>query len=774
MKKILIFTIIILIFNACQDYLDEKYVSNLTQKYYETPEGLKTLVYSTYQILRFKSDYNQGHYLFGTCTDVEVFKWTNNDRISMGSYAADAWGADVSSGTRMTPMVNMLIGGVSGGFSEGAYPVINRCNIFLKNYEKLKSTEQENLKQFKGEILFLRTYAYYLLTNVLGPVPLILEPLGEMPSNFFYKKATLEEIYKRMIFDLRTAIDLLPTSTNQLGRITKMAAAHLLAKLYLHRAQAANWENSPEDHLRLLYKGKYNSDLDSCIYFATMVIDEMSKNNPAYGGLQSDFSELWKNIKDNYDRDKCKEIILSAQYEPTQSYNGRYGNVLVHLYNSNHTSLRACTPRTIDYGRPYATAGPTDWATDMYDHVNDSRYYKTFLTDYIATDPTETGGKPWDKGTALYYNTYLLPIYGGDSAKLDGKSKIKYGKRSIVYIENSKDEPFDSLWVVSQPYIMMVRWMVGSPANKPYFIKDNKGNIIGLNPEAVVDPANPIVTDYKSQGRKLMYRISGDKGNAFGLDRVTDVAQWYIGPRKWLDINRGKGSDPNGNGAIDVPLMRLAETYLIRAEAYGRKGDFAKAIDDINILRKRAAYKAGEKRSDVVVALEPGVITGRIYLDPEEKTAPYTVKENTYDKIKVTGEEWSDPASLKAIRENYPPTAQTELERFIHFIYNERARELIFELTNWEDLHNAGILYERVYYRDEMGAPITSTGTINFPFPKDDISTGNKGALGYGKGFFDKHHTFKPWPVSFLKLLTDENGNPLTDEQIKNFQNPGY
>ena len=767
MKKYIILTALIFATVACEDFLEEKPVTTLNQDFYKTADGLESLVKGSYQILRFKPDYNQGHYLFGTCSDVEVFSWSNADRVAMGTYAIDAWGP-AATGTRMTPNVNSLIGSTSGGVSEGVYPEVSRCNIFLENYDNLDAATQTKLAARKGEILFLRSYSYYMITNVVGAAPLILKSYKGLPENFSYPKESLENIYKQIISDLRLAVTILPATTTDVGRVTKPAAAHLLSKLYLHRAQAANWDGA-EPHLKMLYKGKVATDLDSAKFYATMVIDQM-KGNTTYGGLEPDFSNLWKNATGDYTREKSKEIILAAQYEPTLTYNGRYGNTLVHLYNSNHTSLRACTPRTMDYGRPYATAGPSDWGLDMYtDRANDSRYYKTFLTDYVATDAKEAGGKPWDAATAYYYNNRLKPA-SDPNVTVSTASKIKYQKRSIVYIENSKDEPFDSLWVVSQPYIMMVRWMVGSPNGAGYFTKTGS-TITGFKPGADVNPANPIVTDIT--GRKLMYRISGDKGEPFGLDRGNAVAQWYVSPRKWLDINRGKGTDPNGSGAIDFPIFRLAETYLIRAEVNGRLGLFTEAIADLNVVRKRAAFHSGEKRSDVLVNMEPTVLNGKVTIPAGEKVAPYAVTTDSYSKIAVDGTEWK-AGTTRAKRENYPPTALSDMERFIHFIYNEKAREFIFELINWEDLHNAGILYDRVYYRDNMGAPASSTGTADFPFPADDISTGTIGARGIGKGQFQKFNTFKAWPQSFLELLTDEQGSPLSSEAKAAYQNPGY
>ncbi|MEJ7768886.1 MAG: RagB/SusD family nutrient uptake outer membrane protein [Chitinophagaceae bacterium] len=49
-----------------------------------------------------------------------------------------------------------------------------------------------------------------------------------------------------------------------------------------------------------------------------------------------------------------------------------------------------------------------------------------------------------------------------------------------------------------------------------------------------------------------------------------------------------QGYDPNGRLYTDIYAMRLAETYLLRAEAYLGKGDKANAAADINMIRARA------------------------------------------------------------------------------------------------------------------------------------------------------------------------------------------
>jgi hypothetical protein len=231
--------------------------------------------------------------------------------------------------------------------------------------------------------------------------------------------------------------------------------------------------------------------------------------------------------------------------------------------------------------------------------------------------------------------------------------------------------------------------------------------------------------------------------------------------RKFIDPNRT--TVDNHFGSRDVAIFRLAETYLIRAEVYGRQGDYAKAIDDINVLRRRAAYKAGEQRAEVLARLYPG----SEQLSSAERIYPYTSEDGAYDKIKVDVSYW-DGASVKSQLENYPPEANTDEKRFIHFIYNEVSREFNTEQVLYDGIHHAGIQLERMLHHNQIG----SSRVGNWPVSDNPVN-GN-GQDGNGKGVFSSIHTFKPFPQTFIDLLTDENNVPLTPEAKKKYQNPGY
>src|SRR4030095_5268973 len=158
----------------------------------------------------------------------------------------------------------------------------------------------------------------------------------------------------------------------------------------------------------------------------------------------------------------------------------------------------------------------------------------------------------------------------------------------------------------------------------------------------------------------------------------TGIRNIYLSSKKYVDPLRGGSADESNfnseNGTRDAILMRLAETFLIRAEAYGRKGMYAQAVGDINVLRQRAAYKSGESRPKVLVDWEPQAST----LTAAEKLPPYSANGTSYSKLTVTESNFT-PGTPQALAEGYIPTVISKAEMFIHFIYNEKAREFLSE-----------------------------------------------------------------------------------------------
>lgn len=93
----------------------------------------------------------------------------------------------------------------------------------------------------------------------------------------------------------------------------------------------------------------------------------------------------------------------------------------------------------------------------------------------------------------------------------------------------------------------------------------------------------PILTGKDDEGK---LHIALEDGTL--TDIVLDTLRQYY---PWVRKVDGHGFEDNivdGGTSNDFIVMRLAETYLLRAEAYFRKGDLENAAADINVVRARA------------------------------------------------------------------------------------------------------------------------------------------------------------------------------------------
>ena len=104
---------------------------------------------------------------------------------------------------------------------------------------------------------------------------------------------------------------------------------------------------------------------------------------------------------------------------------------------------------------------------------------------------------------------------------------------------------------------------------------------------------NPADTEYYRQPIKTAH---GPDGKLYIVENdgvtLTDIEldtlrQYYPWIRK-IDGEPFEDNIVGGRTSKDIIRMRVAETYLLRAEAYFRKGDLSSAADDINVVRGRA------------------------------------------------------------------------------------------------------------------------------------------------------------------------------------------
>ncbi|RAW00990.1 RagB/SusD family nutrient uptake outer membrane protein [Pseudochryseolinea flava] len=619
MKKIFLLLIAILPL-SCKDFLEEEVVATLTQDYYKTEEGIEALTNGGYESLRFHHNYEWAYALTNYGTD-EFTNGGGTDFVIWNTYVA---ALDPTNGTILAPFFSQM------------YAQINTANLGIRMVPTvIPAGEKQNTRL--GEMYFFRGFSYFNLVMQFGGVPIKLDPDPQTE----YTRSSAEEVFQLAISDLRRALDLLPTSVTQNGRLTKYAVQHFLAKAYLTRASELNAAFSKA------------TDLDSATYFADEVILNSTRK------LAVDYNDLFRYTAVNGPNEQNAEIILASQFDNTQSQLGRYGNQ-THLYFLSIYQNQPGMIRDILNGREFQRLRPTDYALDIYDRANDSRFYKSFKTAYIANNPASL--PKWDATNA--------PTPGQV-----GQFKFNIGDTSLIYIVNALDDDrFDEAFIKKQAATTMVRTFEGG---------------------------NGVTT------------------SSFGLSIFPSLS-------KYIDPFRQSVADQKGTR--DGILARLGETYLIAAEAYGRKGEYAKALEYLNALRTRAAYKANEVRSNIYYIAED---------------LPYGETTSTEASMQAT-ENFFTPGSPETDSEMYPPSATTKESMFIHFMLNERSRELMGELHRWMDLSRTKTLVERAQLFNAEAKPNIT-----------------------------EKHNLRPIPQVYFDTNL-KNGLPLTPEEKQAEQNPGW
>ncbi len=388
MKAIKFLSIIILsiVLVSCSDWLSEDGAPKLTYDYYQTAEGVDAAVIATYSYLRWGCGNERYDVLTEQGTDLFIAGSDGNYKASFNMY-----------GTQLNPDVDILT-----GLWENHYKGIGSANIAMENILNSELSEADK-KQSYAEVQFIRAFLYFDLVQQFGRIPLVTEGSLEVRTDF--KRASIADVYKQIITDLRSCVENLSPTTDEKGRATSYAAAHLLAKVYLTRGSAVTDQ-----------RGQQPTDMDSTLYYAKQVIE-----SEAYQ-LQEDFADLWDiNNMGN------SEVIFAVQFTNNSIFNGE-GNTF-HLYWLPVYDTEAGMLRDINYGRPYKRYRPSEKTLfQLFDRKNDSRFYKSFRWVFLSNnEATIPVWEPLEDNGTIYFTP--------DPAKgqIAGQPKFAVGDTAIYY-----------------------------------------------------------------------------------------------------------------------------------------------------------------------------------------------------------------------------------------------------------------------------------------------------------------------------------------------------
>ena len=118
------------------------------------------------------------------------------------------------------------------------YNMLQNINLLLQKISNNGANISVEFKnQSVGQLLFLRAYSYFELTQYFGDVVLLTEPIKTSEEAYGYSRTPQDEVWKKIESDLKEASLLLPSSydSDNIGRVTKGAALTLLGKVYLTR-----------------------------------------------------------------------------------------------------------------------------------------------------------------------------------------------------------------------------------------------------------------------------------------------------------------------------------------------------------------------------------------------------------------------------------------------------------------------------------------------------------------------------------------------------------
>ncbi len=615
MKKIysMLFAAAAISFGAtsCSDFLDEDNKTGETADLaYNTVSGIDGLIQSAYTYTHGWWGKEPSLGLAEMGSDLFYFGYDNKQK-SMLKYdiSAEALGSNVADNPCLDEYWEMFYAGV------------DVCNNALKYVPECSVIDDNKKAAYLGDAYFLRALYYSQMVAMWGPIPYNAEPINAINNNPV--RVPEAEVYGNILNDLKQAMDnykkaniMDGKSATADGRAYYYSAEALYARVALY---AASWlgANAVSGYGNL-YTEALNAANDvinnSGAKFYSRFSDTWNMNNEeATTNTENLFAVHYSNDL-NAGRDNCVPYRFSSG--GTGNFNslitrtgyGRNGGsasllMFVSLWNNGCDDIGPNGQKNNSIFFRMAAGKTTIKSKSTGKDVEVGKYYSPYGRGFTRYLPSLYLWQILDeiKGTDQRYNGTLLTEYrvhpdlAGNAANYPKMADQTYKTYDEAYAE---DGNYFNGGVIGIQYALMdgnsaEGQALQAEAKDKYRLQFAFGGDIPVYTSG--DPATALPTE----GGKAKSDVYGDA--RYKSEKI-EGRRSFPGIKKFLDDQYEEDYPTFDISHRDIMVLRLAEMYLIKAEAELATG--GDALKTINQLRAARAIAGKDNSISGTVTIE--------------------------------------------------------------------------------------------------------------------------------------------------------------------------
>ena len=556
MKKYLFILLALVLAVSCNDeaFLEEKTYNDDTSTFFKNQQSIEIALASAYS--------NVQYMVFGNQRGGSDHNWMLNG-MGLDTFAPTGGNTHFSNWGTLTSD-----SGYARHYGDYMYKLAGRANTVVDMIDENPDIEYDTAtkkEELRAEAVFLRSWAYRVLAGMFGG--LVYSEHMTTEARYDYEMITREQGWELIAKDLEYAEQNLPIKPRLMGTVTKAAAAHYLSEIYL----SLGTFKEAEDAASRVINGQDGDYHIMTTRFGNRKNDAVDRYGNSLAAPQGAYWDLFRSsamsdgkfaADSNPNDPENKEAIWVAQIDYTPGVdNWPLGGSGDSWWRMHVPVLESTWAPWIPMGGKNGTRVDAS-GEKFYVFTADATCYPAGVAPAGAGNPA--ADIPEAQGRKLAYSISTRIDSLACRAQGNGAATA-LGLLASEFVQRPAGDVLGSYW-------------------------DDPNDFRGSETMIQRDYYTPSGKKWSEVKANIKARAAAHSGDAAYVLTAADTVN--ITPRFWK-FSDDKHIMDNNNCYYDTDwyMIRIAETYLLRAEARLAQGNKSGAAEDINVLRNRAGAK---------------------------------------------------------------------------------------------------------------------------------------------------------------------------------------